>query len=221
MQGSKIISVRGVGIRPTFNVTMSGKQHNYAIETHGQRVFTANSHAACYAYIGYQCAWLKYYYKVEFAAALMTTYMGDDVKIDKYERVFTRAGVNVLPHQVNKSKLEYSIEGNSLRRPLKSLKGLGAKAAAAIVAAQPFSDLKDFATKVSGRIVNKSIFETLVSSGAMDCLGMSRPSMLVAYGDAKNAAKEAIKEREAEHKRVNNYGTLDLFGMGEATNNDK
>jgi DNA polymerase-3 subunit alpha len=60
------------------------------------------SHAACYAYIAYQCAWLKFHYKIEFAAALMTAFIGNDSKLETYERVFSRAGVAILPHQVNK-----------------------------------------------------------------------------------------------------------------------
>lgn len=171
------------------------------------------SHAACYAYIGYQCAWLKCYYKVEFAAALMSAYIGNELKLYKYERVFERSNVPILPHQVNKSGLEYSIEGNSVRRPLTSLKGLGEKAVAAIAETQPFSDLKDFAAKIGGTVVNKSLFKTLVESGCMDCLGMSRLSMIDAYGEAKDAAKDAKKEREQERKRIEDFGALDLFGM--------
>jgi len=108
------------------------------------------AHAACYAFIGYQCAWLKYHYKVELAAALMSAYIGNEIKLDKYERVYSRSNVPILAHHINKSKLEYSIEGNSVRRPLTSLKGLGEKAALAIVKAQPFSDLKDFVLKIGG-----------------------------------------------------------------------
>jgi len=173
------------------------------------------SHAACYAYIGYQCAWLKFHYKVEFAAALLTTHIGND-KLLRYEQVFGRAGVGILPHHINKSKAEFVIEGNTLRRPLTSLKGLGRPAAAAIIAAQPFSSLKDFAAKVSGRAVTRSVFETLVNAGAMDCLGMSRAAMLASYGEAKDAARDALKEKEKERKRLENYGPLDLFGMADA-----
>lgn len=173
------------------------------------------AHAACYAYIGYQCAWLKYYYKIEFAAALLTTHIGND-KLVRYEQVFNKAGVGILPHHINKSKDAFAIEGNALRRPLTSLKGLGKPAAAAIIAAQPFSSLKDFASKVSGRVVTRSVFETLVGVGAMDCLGMSRGAMLNSYDDARTFAREASKEREIDRKRMENYGSLDLFGLGEA-----
>jgi DNA polymerase-3 subunit alpha len=173
------------------------------------------SHAACYAYIGYQCAWLKFHYKLEFAAALLTTSIGGD-KLLRYEEVFGRAGVGMLSHHVNKSKDEYVIEGNALRRPLTSLKGIGSPAAQAIMATQPFRDLRDFATRINGRAVTKTAFETLINAGAMDCLGMSRSAMLASYGEAKEIARGAAKERAAEKKRLEDYGALDLFGMGDA-----
>jgi len=171
------------------------------------------SHAACYAFIGYQCAWLKCHYKVEFAASLMSAYIGNEIKLDKYERMFMRSNVPVLPHHLNKSKLEYSIEGHSVRRPLTSIKGLGEKAALAIVAAQPFSGLNEFVSKIGGNVVNKALFRTLVESGCMDCLGMSKPSMIEAYDEAKAAAKDTKKEYDKEKKRVESFGALDLFGM--------
>ena len=174
------------------------------------------AHAACYAFIGYQCAWLKYHYKVELAAALMSAYIGNEIKLDKYERVYSRSNVPILAHHINKSKLEYSIEGNSVRRPLTSLKGLGEKAALAIVKAQPFSDLKDFVLKIGGNVVNKALFKTLVDSGCMDCLGMSRVSLISAYEEAKDAAKDVKKEHEQNRKKVESFGALDLFGMSDA-----
>lgn len=174
------------------------------------------SHAACYAFIGYQCAWLKYYYKVEFAAALMSAFIGNDIKIDKYERVFTKIGVHILPYHLNKSKLEYTIEGNSVRRPLTLLRGVGEKSVDAIVSEQPFSDLKDFMAKINGQLVNKSVFKTLVDSGCMDCLGMSKMYLLSAYEEARDTARSFQKEREVERKRIESFGALDLFGMPSA-----
>jgi DNA polymerase-3 subunit alpha len=175
------------------------------------------AHAACYAFIGYQCAWLKYYYKVEFAAALLSAWIGNELKIEKYEKEFGKLGVQILPHQVNKSKMEYTIEGNnSIRRPLTTLKGVGDKAAPPIVENQPYSDLNDFVMKVGGRVVNKAAFVTLVESGCLDCLGMTRKTMLVAYEEAKESAKIVKKEHEILKKQEENFGSLDLFGTPEA-----
>ena len=169
------------------------------------------SHAACYAFIGYQCAWLKYYYRNEFAASLMTAYIGNEAKLSKYERVFERAGIHILPHQLNKSKAEYTIEKEGIRRPLTSLKGLSDKSVPVIVANQPYSDLTDFVSKVGGNVVNKAVFQTLVDSGCMDCLGMTRTTMVTAYDKAKESAKVVKKAREEEKKKSEFFGTLDLF----------
>jgi len=171
------------------------------------------AHAACYAFIGYQCSWLKYYYKLEFAASLLSAYIDNEVKRDKYQRVFEKSGIPILPYQINKSKLEFTIEGNSLRKPLNSLKGVGEKAVQEIINNQPFSDLKDFMAKISGRVVNKALFETLVKSGCMDCLGMSKSTLLSVYEQARSDAKLINKEHDKQRKLIENFGALDLFGM--------
>ena len=174
------------------------------------------AHAACYAFIGYQCAWLKLKYKKEFAAALMSTFIGNEIKLTRYERVYEKEGIHILPCQVNKSKLEYSIEPEGIRRPLSTLKGLGEKQAKVIVDSQPYSSLKDFVSKVGGQSVNKAVFETLVNSGCMDCLGMSRHTLISAYEEAKESAKNMKKEMEKERKKAENFGSLDLFGVPSA-----
>jgi len=211
MQGSKIVSVRSIGIVPTFNMTMASEQHNYAFETNGYSVFSANSHAACYAFIGYQCAYLKYYYKIEFAAALLSTNLGNEAKLYKFEKVFERLGIRILPHDINKSKAEYSIEGGNLRRPLTSLKGLSNKSVPVIVSAQPFRDVNDFVAKVCGHTVNKGVYETLVNSGCMDCLGMTQRTMLETYAVAKDKAKNQKRKVELEKKKEELYGVLTIW----------
>jgi DNA polymerase III subunit alpha len=171
------------------------------------------SHAACYAFIGYQCSWLKCYYKLEFVTSLMSAYIGNELKREKYERAFAKGGIQILPWHLNKSKLDYSIEGNSIRRPLTSLKGVGEKAVEAIVAGQPFSDLKDFMAKINGQVVNKALFKTLVDSGCMDCLGMTKSTLLSVYDRARSDAKDINKERDKQRKRIEDFGALDLFGL--------
>lgn len=169
------------------------------------------SHAVAYALIGYQNAWLKHYYPVEFMCALMTAWLGNEIKIAKYERVCDQMGIKVLAHHINKSKLEYTIEPEGIRRPLTSLKGIGDNSVKAIMACQPFSGLKDFVGKVGGHAVNRATFETLVKIGCMDCLGMSKSAMMSSYEEAKQKAKDEKKEREKEKVRAVSFGALDLF----------
>ena len=173
------------------------------------------AHSACYAFIGYQCAWLKKHYPTEFAAALMTAWIGNEVKISQYERAFSNK-IKLLPHQINKSKTEYAIEPEGVRRPLTSIKGLGEKAVEAIVAAQPFTSLDDFVQRVGGHSVNRAIFDTLVRGGCMDCFGMTKASMLASYDEAKERAKDVKKEKEKEAKASENFGALDLWGAPSA-----
>lgn len=85
-----------------------------------------------------------------------------------------------------------------------------------IVDSQPYSSLKDFVSKVGGQSVNKAVFETLANSGCMDCLGMSRHTLIAAYEDAKESAKNMKKELEKERKKAENFGSLDLFGVPSA-----
>jgi DNA polymerase-3 subunit alpha len=172
------------------------------------------SHAVAYAFIGYQNAWLKCYYPVEFMCALMTAWLGNEVKIHKYERACDQMGIKILPHHINQSKLEYTIEDGGIRKPLTSLKGIGDSSVKAIMACQPFSGLKDFVSKVGGHAVNKSTFEILVKIGCMDCLGMSRAAMMLSYEDAKQKAKEEKKERERSKEQVVAFGALGLFDSG-------
>ena len=120
-------------------------------------------------------------------------------------------GINVLPHHINKSKLEYTVEADGIRKPLTSLKGIGDNSVKAIMACQPFSGLKDFVSKVGGHAVNRATFETLVKIGCMDCLGMSRTAMMSSYEEAKQKAKDEKKENEREKVRAVSFGALSLF----------
>ena len=163
--------------------------------------------AAAYALLAYQTAWLKTHYPVEYMCSLMSANSGDDKKIPKYERATEAMGIQMLPHHINKSREDYSIEGRSIRRPLSSLKGLGDVAVKALVAAQPFESLEDFAIRVDAHAVNSRVFTTLVESKCMDFFGMTKLQLEEKYAAARKKAKLIAKQKV----RDKGYDAVNLF----------
>jgi DNA polymerase-3 subunit alpha len=183
-------------------------------ETFGGYGFN-KAHSAAYALIGYQTAWLKAHYPREFMSALLTVNVLKDDKRNWYQRECKKMGIKVFGPHVNHSKTEYTIEEGGIRTPMVSIKGVGAKAADNLVAAQPFENFVDFVGKIDGRVVNKKVFECLVSCGAMDCLGMTKKTLLEKFEDAKKEAKKKKdadkKAAELEKSKVEAFGVDDLF----------
>ena len=201
----KIISVTYVRFEQTYNLTMKSKQHNYLIpgKFFKSGVISLNSHAAAYAFLAFQTAWLKRYYPTEFFCALISTEKDDDQRL-VYERAAqSKHNISFLPYHINKSKLIYSAEGNSVRRPLTSIKGVGDKAAAEIVAKQPYASLDEFVKKVVG--VNQNVFQALVEARAMEVWGIKRDDLVIAYERAK---KSLLSEKRQERIHGETDGSL-------------
>lgn len=135
------------------------------------------SHAAAYALVAYQTAYMKTNYPVEFMAASMTLDMGNTDKLAEFREEAKRLGIEIVPPSINRSGLTFEVEGNKIHYALGALKGVGAQAVEAIVAARgqrAFADLTDFASRVNPRSVNKRVLESLVSAGAFDVLERDR-----------------------------------------------
>ena len=131
------------------------------------------SHAAAYALVAYQTAYLKANYPVEFLAASMTLDMGNTDKLSEFRAEAERLGIKVEPPSVNRSGVAFEVEGNTIYYALAALKGVGAQAVESIVAARgdrPFADLADFARRINPRAVNKRVLESLAAAGAFDAL---------------------------------------------------
>lgn len=189
----KISSIRGIGVRPTCNVTMKSDSHNYAIfdPSINCRIYTRNSHACSYAYESFKTAYLKAHYRLEFMSARLTVEAirrnFDDV--EKYEADCIKSGIRILPPDLNKSKLKYIIvDEKTLRRPL-LIKGVGDKAAEEIVKNQPYkgSDLfRAFAMKV-GSSVNTKVLEVLHADKLFG--NIKKKDMLVMFERIRNARR--------------------------------
>jgi DNA polymerase-3 subunit alpha len=134
------------------------------------------SHAAAYALVTYQTAYLKAHYPVEFLAASMTLSMGNTDKLAEFRAEAARLGITVEPPSINRSGIDFDVAGNTIRYALAALKGVGRTAIEAIVGVRdrPFRDLGDFARRINARAVNKRVLESLVAAGAFDGLERER-----------------------------------------------
>jgi DNA polymerase-3 subunit alpha len=152
------------------------------------------SHAAAYALVAYQTAWMKANYPVEFLAASMTLAMGNTDKLAEFRAEAVRLGIKVEPPSVNKSGVEFDVKGNTIFYALSALKGVGREAVKAIVAARadhPFVDLADFARRINPRAVNKRVLESLAASGAFDGIERERARAAAAVDVMLAAAQRA------------------------------
>ena len=141
------------------------------------------SHAAAYALVAYQTAYMKANYPVEFLAASMTLDMGNTDKLSEFRSEASRLGIKVDPPSVNRSSVAFEADGNTIHYALAALKGVGRQAVEAIVEARadrPFADLSDFAGRTNPRALNKRVLESLAGSGAFDALEGNRARVVAA-----------------------------------------
>ncbi len=135
------------------------------------------SHSAPYALLTYQTAYMKATYPVEFLAASMTLAMGNTDKLAEFRAEAERLGIKVEPPSINRSGVEFEVEGNAIHYALAALRGVGREAVKSIGAARaerPFADLADFAHRVNPRAINKRVLESLAAAGAFDAFEPNR-----------------------------------------------
>ena len=141
------------------------------------------SHAAAYALVAYQTAYMKANYPVEFLAASMTLDMGNTDKLSEFRAEAERLGIKVEPPSINRSGVAFAVAGNTIYYALAALKGVGRQAVEAMVEARgdkPFADISDFAGRVNPRAVNKRVLESLAAAGAFDVLEGNRARVFAA-----------------------------------------
>jgi DNA polymerase-3 subunit alpha len=135
------------------------------------------SHAAAYALVAYQTAYMKANYPVEYMAASMTLDMGNTDKLAEFRDEAERLGIKVEPPSINRSDVEFEVEGNTIHYALAALRGVGRQAVETIVTVRgdrPFRDLTDFGRRINPRAVNKRVLESLGAAGAFDCIEPNR-----------------------------------------------
>src|SRR6266700_1197183 len=169
------------------------------------------SHAAAYALVAYQTAYLKANYPVEFLAASMTLDMGNTDKLAEFRAEAERLGIKVVPPSVSRSWVAFEVEGNTIHYALAALKGVGRQAVEAILEARgerPFADLSDFAARINPRAVNKRVLESLAAAGAFDALEGNRARVFAAVDAVLATAQRAYDDVAV--------GQSELFGGGAA-----
>ena len=166
------------------------------------------SHAAAYALVAYQTAWLKANYPVEFLAASMSLDLNNTDKLNVFKEEATRLGIKVCPPSVNRSEAMFTVENGEVLYALAAIKNVGRQAMEHVVEVRreggPFRDIFDFARRVSPRFINKRTFENLVRAGAFDDLHKDRAQLLAAADLLMGIASSAAEERETQ--QVNLFG---------------
>ncbi|MBQ0028412.1 MAG: DNA polymerase III subunit alpha [Lachnospiraceae bacterium] len=156
------------------------------------------SHAACYAVVAYQTAWLKYYYPVEFMAALMTSVIDNTAKVSEYIMTCRAMNISLLPPDVNEGEAGFAVSGGSIRYALTAIKGVGRNIIDSIVKERefrgPYTSLEDFVKRNAENELNKRVVENFIKAGAFDSFGGTRKQYMSIYvsvmdhimGDLKN-----------------------------------
>ncbi|NGX93820.1 MAG: DUF655 domain-containing protein, partial [Candidatus Afipia apatlaquensis] len=165
------------------------------------------SHAAAYALVSFQTAYMKAHYPVEFIAASMTLDMNNTDKLSEFRAEAQRLGIKVEPPSINRSGTTFEVSDNTIYYALAALKGVGQQAVEMIVEARgdrPFTSLADFAARVSPRAINKRVVESLAAAGAFDTIDANR-ARVFAGADAIVAACQRSHEAATS-------GQNDMFG---------
>lgn len=136
------------------------------------------SHSAAYALLAYQTAYLKAHYPIYFMASILTYEAGKSEEVSKYLRVTREMGISILPPEINKSELGFSIEENKIRIGLQAIKNVGEEAVQEILKKRPYTSFIDFCKKVDTKKVNKKTIEFLIKAGAFDSLEPNRAKLL-------------------------------------------
>ncbi len=165
------------------------------------------SHAAAYAVVAYQTAYLKCHYVRQFMAALLTSVLENTDKVIEYSAECQRLGIRVLPPDINKSGLGFTVDGEDIRFGLLALKNVGRNLINAVIEKRqegPYTSMYDFCTKMYGREINRRAVESFIKSGSFDGFGDSRRAML-------EGLERMLKSIEGENRR-NLEGQITLFG---------
>ncbi len=166
------------------------------------------SHAAAYAVVAYQTAWLKNKYPTEFFAALLTSFIDSSAKVAKYIEVVKRLGITILPPSINKSGRTFSVDNGKIRFGLAAVKNVGGAVVDEIEEERrkngEFTGFTDFCDRMAQRKVNKRVVENLIKSGAFDELGLKRSVLMNVYESVLDDAVSKTKQIMP--------GQIDMFG---------
>ncbi len=169
------------------------------------------SHAAAYAVVSYQTAFLKYYYPVEYMAALMTSVIDHSSKVSEYILTCRKMGIQVLPPDVNEGESIFSVTGNGIRYGLAAIKSVSGICIEKLCQERDehgrFKNLKDFLTRMADKELNKRIIENFIKSGALDGLKGTRKQFMMMYA--------SLLDGIAQEKKNTMAGQMTLFDLAD------
>ena len=167
------------------------------------------SHAAAYAVIAYQTAWLKYYYPTEFMAALLNSYLGSTDKVSRYINECKAMGIDILPPDINESNIKFSVVKSKIRFGMAAVKNVGENAVNEIIKEREknkeYINFRDFCERISVKDVNKKCIESLIKCGAFDSMGIFRSRLISVF--------ERVMDGIQETRRKNIEGQLSIFDI--------
>ena len=167
------------------------------------------SHAAAYAVVSYQTAWLKYYYPVEYMAALMTSVIDNPGKVAEYIMSCRQMKISILPPNINEGESGFSVKEGKIRYGLSAIKSVGKPVIESILEERRrggnFTDLRNFVERLSGKEVNKRTVESFIKAGAMDGLGGTRKQLMMVYAQ--------VMDSVAQEKKTSVSGQMSLFDL--------
>ena len=203
------------------NIEVPGCVRNGVTEEAANKIFDSmmdfvsyafnKSHAAAYAVVGYQTAYLMKYHPVEMIAAMLNSVMGISEKVAHYIKFAESQGIQVLPPDINYSYPKFTVKGLSIRFGLAAIKNVGMNVVESIVSSREkkgeFNSLEEFVDKIDLSSVNKRAVESLIKSGTLDSFGVFRSKLLAVF-------EKVIEGISAERKR-NIEGQISLFSLGD------
>ena len=165
------------------------------------------SHAAAYAVVAYQTAWLRCHYPMEFMAALLTSVITNPKKITEYINTCRSMGIGILQPDINEGESGFSVSGNAIRYGLSAIKSLGKNVIDVMIeereAHGKYRNLKDFMERLTSKEINKRTIENLIKAGALDSLGATRRQMMMVYA--------YVLDEVTREKKENITGQMSLF----------
>jgi len=199
------------------NVIVKGAVRNGVDEKIANKIFDEmmdfasyafnKSHAAAYAVVAYQTAWLRYYYPTEFFAAMLNTFLGSSEKVARYVNECKLLNIEVLPPDINESDVKFTVVNGKIRFGLTAVKNVGEGAVRSIIDERTkngkFKGLRDFCERVEGKDVNKRCVESLIKCGAFDSFGIYRSRLMASY--------EKLLDMVHEYRKKNVEGQLTIF----------
>ena len=205
------------------NIEVPGCVRNGIKEEDGNKIFDTmmdfasyafnKSHAAAYAVVGYQTAYLMKYHPVEMIAAMLNSVMATSEKVAHYIKFAESQGIQVLPPNINESYSKFTVKGNSIRFGLAAIKNVGINVVESIINSRKnkgkFNSLEDFIDKINLADVNKRAVESLIKAGALDVFKVYRSKLLAVY--------EKVIEGVSGDRKRNIEGQISLFGLSENT----